>query len=70
MSWQPTPQWLFRGNYGTGFRAPSLAQIGYESTSTGYNAGGQLVQGRLLSVNNPIARGLGIVVHHHRFGRE
>ena len=25
--WQPTPQWLFRGNYGTGFRAPSLADL-------------------------------------------
>ncbi|VEF33854.1 ferric enterobactin receptor [Stenotrophomonas maltophilia] len=54
-----TPAFALRGAISNNFRAPSLAQIGYESTSTGYNAGGQLVQGRLLSVNNPIARGLG-----------
>ncbi|MCL7713330.1 TonB-dependent receptor plug domain-containing protein [Stenotrophomonas mori] len=53
------PAFALRGALSNNFRAPSLAQIGYESTSTGYNAGGQLVQGRLLSVNNPIARGLG-----------
>ena len=54
-----TPAFALRGALSNNFRAPSLAQIGYESTSTGYNAAGQLVQGRLLSVNNPIARGLG-----------
>ncbi|HCR33088.1 MAG TPA: TonB-dependent receptor, partial [Stenotrophomonas sp.] len=54
-----TPAFALRGAISNNFRAPSLAQIGYESTSTGYNAAGQLVQGRLLSVNNPIARGLG-----------
>jgi iron complex outermembrane receptor protein len=25
--WQPTPQWLIRGNYGTGFRAPTLSDL-------------------------------------------
>lgn len=54
-----TPAFALRGAISNNFRAPSLAQIGYESTSTGYNAAGQLVQGRTLSVNNPIARGLG-----------
>jgi len=54
-----SPAFALRGAVSNNFRAPSLAQIGYESTSTGYNAAGQLVQGRLLSVNNPIARGLG-----------
>ena len=53
------PAFALRGAISNNFRAPSLAQIGYESTSTGYNAAGQLVQGRTLSVNNPIARGLG-----------
>lgn len=53
------PAFALRGAISNNFRAPSLSQIGYESTSTGYNAAGQLVQGRLLSVNNPIARGLG-----------
>ena len=57
--WQFTPAFGLRGALSSNFRAPSLAQIGYESTSTGYTAGGQLVQGRLLSVNNPIARDLG-----------
>jgi iron complex outermembrane receptor protein len=54
-----TPAFALRGALSNNFRAPSLAQIGYESTSTGYTAAGQLVQGRLLSVNNPIARALG-----------
>jgi len=54
-----SPAFALRGSVSNNYRAPSLAQIGYESTSTGYNAAGQLVQGRLLSVNNPIARGLG-----------
>ncbi|WP_313348236.1 TonB-dependent receptor [Stenotrophomonas sp.] len=54
-----TPAFALRGAVSNNFRAPSLAQIGYESTSTGYNAAGQLVQGRVLSVNNPIARALG-----------
>lgn len=54
-----TPDFAVRGAVSSNFRAPSLAQVGYESTSTGYNAAGQIVQGRLLSVNNPIARALG-----------
>lgn len=54
-----TPAFALRAAVSNNYRAPSLAQIGYESTSTGYSAAGQLVQGRLLSVNNPIARGLG-----------
>ncbi len=54
-----TPAFALRGSLSNNFRAPSLAQVGYESTSIGYNSAGQLVQGRLLSVNNPIARGLG-----------
>lgn len=54
-----SPAFALRGAISNNFRAPSLSQIGYESTSTGYNAAGQLIQGRLLSVNNPIARALG-----------
>ena len=53
------PAFALRGSLSNNFRAPSLAQVGFESTSTGYNSAGQLVQGRLLSVNNPIARALG-----------
>ena len=53
------PAFALRGSVSNNFRAPSLSQIGYESTSTGYSASGQLLQGRLLSVNNPIAQALG-----------
>lgn len=53
------PVFALRGSVSNNFHAPSLSQTGFESTSTGYTAGGQLVQGRLLSVNNPIARALG-----------
>ena len=53
------PAFALRGSVSNNFRAPSLSQIGYESTSTGYSASGRLLQGRLLSVNNPIAQALG-----------
>ncbi len=53
------PTFALRGSVSNNVRAPSLSQIGYESTSTGYDASGRLTQGRLLSVNNPIARALG-----------
>ncbi|MBB3227381.1 iron complex outermembrane receptor protein [Luteibacter sp. Sphag1AF] len=54
-----TPDYALRGAISNNIRAPSLSQVGFESTSTGYGANGELVQGRVLSVNNPIARGLG-----------
>ena len=53
------PAFALRGSVSNNVRAPSLSQIGYESTSTGYDASGRLTQGRLLSVNNPIAGALG-----------
>ncbi|WDS37610.1 TonB-dependent receptor [Pseudoxanthomonas sp.] len=54
-----TPAFALRGAISNNFRAPSLSQIGFESTSTGYGSDGQLVQSRVLSVNNPIAQALG-----------
>nr|WP_243042449.1 TonB-dependent receptor [Dyella sedimenti] len=57
--WEFTPGFALRAAYSNNFRAPSLSQIGYEATTTGYGADGKLVTGRILSVNNPIARGLG-----------
>ncbi|WP_226469094.1 TonB-dependent receptor plug domain-containing protein [Luteimonas panaciterrae] len=54
-----TPAFALRGAVSNNFRAPSLSQIGFESTSTGYDASGRLTTGRLLSVNNPIAQALG-----------
>ncbi|MET1024337.1 MAG: TonB-dependent receptor [Pseudoxanthomonas sp.] len=53
------PAFAVRAAISNNFHAPSLSQIGYEATSTGYDASGQLVQGRILSVNNPIAQALG-----------
>ena len=53
------PAFALRAAASNNFRAPSLSQVGYEATSTGYDASGQLLQGRLLSVDNPIARALG-----------
>lgn len=54
-----TPVFALRGAISNNFRAPALSQIGFESTSIGYGNDGRLIQGRILSVNNPIARGLG-----------
>jgi len=54
-----TPAVALRGSISNNFRAPALSQIGYENTTTDYTASGQLVQSRLLSVANPIAKGLG-----------
>lgn len=41
------------------FRAPSLAQVGFQHTTTNYGDGGTLTDVRVLSVNDPIARALG-----------
>jgi iron complex outermembrane receptor protein len=54
-----TPEFALRGAASTNFRAPSLSQIGFESTSTGYDNQGNLIESRILSVNNPIAQALG-----------
>ncbi|HJU39218.1 MAG TPA: TonB-dependent receptor, partial [Tahibacter sp.] len=57
--WEFAPGYALRGAVSNNFRAPSLSQVGFESTTTGYGADGTLTTGRLLSVNNPIARALG-----------
>jgi iron complex outermembrane receptor protein len=57
--WEFVPGFAIRGAVSNNLRAPSLSQIGFESTSTGYGADGKLVTGRILSVNNPLAQGLG-----------
>ncbi|WP_045738876.1 TonB-dependent receptor [Xanthomonas sp. MUS 060] len=53
------PAFALRGAISNNFHAPSLSQIGYEASSSGYDAAGRLLQGRLLSVDNPIAQALG-----------
>ena len=57
--WEFAPGFALRGAASNNLRAPSLSQIGYEATTTGYGADGKLVTGRILSVNNPLAQGLG-----------
>jgi iron complex outermembrane receptor protein len=57
--YEVNPQFALRGAVSTNFRAPSLSQIGFESTATGYDNAGNLINSRILSVDNPIARALG-----------
>ncbi len=57
--WEFAPGFALRGAVSNNLRAPSLSQIGFESTTTGYGADGRLVTGRILSVNDPLARELG-----------
>lgn len=48
-----------RGAISNNFRAPSLAQSGFQHTTSNFGDGGQLTDIRVLSVNDPIARSLG-----------
>ncbi|HMD00227.1 MAG TPA: TonB-dependent receptor, partial [Ferruginibacter sp.] len=54
-----TPDFNIRGSVSTGFRAPSLMQINFSNTLTSFS-GGQLVQSRIASNNDPITRAAGI----------
>ncbi|MGH8446124.1 MAG: TonB-dependent receptor plug domain-containing protein [Solimonas sp.] len=48
-----------RGAVSNNFRAPSLAQVGFQHTTSNFGDGGALVDIRVLSVKDPIARALG-----------
>jgi iron complex outermembrane receptor protein len=48
-----------RGSVSTGYRAPSLQQINFSNTLTSFS-GGQLVQSRIASNNDPITQAAGI----------
>ncbi|MDR6677598.1 iron complex outermembrane receptor protein [Pseudomonas psychrotolerans] len=54
-----TDRVALRGALSNNFRAPSLAQKGYQSTTSNYDDNQNLVDVRTLSVDNPIARALG-----------
>ncbi|MEI7053974.1 TonB-dependent receptor [Pseudomonas koreensis] len=54
-----TEQWALRGAVSNNFRAPSLAQSGFQNTTSNFGEGGTLTDIRVLSVNDPIARALG-----------
>lgn len=57
--YQLTPVLALRGAASTNFRAPSLAQVGFQNTTSNFGDGGTLTDIRVLSVNDPIARALG-----------
>ena len=52
---QVTDVFAIRGAAGTSFRAPSLAQIGYERSTTNFGSGGMLELFGLLPVSDPVA---------------
>ncbi len=53
------PGFNVRGSVSTGFRAPSLQQINFSNTLTSFS-GGQLIQSRIASNNDPITKAAGI----------
>jgi iron complex outermembrane receptor protein len=56
-----TDAFAIRGAVGTSFRAPSLAQTGYERATTNFGSGGMLELFRLLPVSDPDAIANGAV---------
>ena len=58
---QFTDTFAIRGAIGTSFRAPSLAQIGYERSTTNFGSGGMLEQFRHLPVSDPDAIAVGAI---------
>ncbi len=58
---QITDVFAIRGAAGTSFRAPSLAQIGYERSTTNFGSGGALELFQLLPVSDPVAIANGAV---------
>lgn len=56
--WEFLPGYAIRGSISTGFRAPSLAQQFFETTSTN-NVNGSLIEIGTFPVSDPVARALG-----------
>ena len=56
--WEFLPGYAIRGSVSTGFRAPSLAQQFFETTSTN-NVNGNLIEIGTFPVSDPVARALG-----------
>ncbi|MCU1720499.1 TonB-dependent receptor plug domain-containing protein [Pseudomonas sp. 5P_5.1_Bac1] len=54
-----TENWALRGAVSNNFRAPSLAQVGFQHTTSNFGDGGTLTDVQVLSVNDPIAQALG-----------
>jgi len=60
VAYKPTPELLLRTTGSTGFRAPSLSQSHYTSTTTG-ETGGELFQTGTFAVDHPVSVALGAV---------
>ena len=57
--WEFVAGWALRGSVSNSFRAPSLVQIGFGTSSTSFGAGGQLTTVNTLPVDDVVARALG-----------
>lgn len=57
--WEFLPNVALRASVSNSYRAPSLVQVGFATSSTSFGAGGQLTSVGTLSVDDPLARALG-----------
>src|SRR4030095_4097575 len=57
--WEFVEGFALRGAISNSFRAPSLVQIGFATSSTSFGAGGQLTTVNTLPVDDPVAKALG-----------
>jgi iron complex outermembrane receptor protein len=59
MRWEFLPNVALRASVSNSYRAPSLVQIGFVTSSTSFGEGGQLTSVGTLAVDDPLARALG-----------
>lgn len=57
--WEFLPNVALRASVSNSYRAPSLVQIGFVTSSTSFGEGGQLTSVGTLAVDDPLARALG-----------
>lgn len=57
--WEFVPGYALRGAVSNSFRAPSLVQLGFGTSSSSFGAGGILTTVNTLPVDDPVARALG-----------
>ena len=57
--WEFFEGFALRGAVSNSFRAPSLVQVGFATSSTSFGTGGQLTTVNTLPVDDPVARALG-----------
>ncbi|MET0321045.1 MAG: TonB-dependent receptor, partial [Duganella sp.] len=65
--WQPTQSFLMRGSYGTGFKAPSMLDIGQPITANGYTARSWACPAALAAENSAYCR-TGVTQYHQVAG--